>query len=273
MKRSAYIGLGALLALMLGLVFAVNYWCTNNNGAPIDADWMRVHGDEATARGSSGGEGQNPRGATVTSFDPYRAAVPPAQPERLQIDTSSGGAPVPPANPAGANPAPQPVLMSSDLQGQRYTVQPGDHYTKLAEKFYGSKASRFVQLIAKANPDKDSAKLKVGDILIIPPKPADAQPSPATSGAPATSASGSPETRETRTSTVTTTTTTATTDLARFKAYTVKPGDGFRRIAKTMLGDEGKWQELFELNRSLGLVKDVNDLQPGQKIALAKINE
>jgi nucleoid-associated protein YgaU len=273
MKRSAYIGLGALLALMLGLVFAVNYWCTNNNNIPIDAGGMRAHGDDGTASGGSAADAQNPRGIPVTSFDPYRAAGPQAQPERLQIDTSPGVAPVPPANPAGDNPALRPVPVPSNPQGQRYTVQAGDNYTKLADKFYGSRASRFVQLIAKANPDKDSAKLKIGDILIIPPKPADAQPSPATSSAPAASPSGPSETRETRTTTVTTTTTTATSDLARYKAYTVKPGDGFRRIAKTMLGDEGKWQELFELNRSLGLVKDVNDLRPGQKIALAKISE
>jgi LysM repeat protein len=278
MKKSAYIGLGALLALMLGLAFGVNFLCTNNE-EPIDVSGARTHNGEIATRGNPDSESPNSHTGAIANFDlPYRTGTPTAPLERLQINTSPNNNSVPPASTGSANidGAPTP----SNPQSKQHTVQQGDNYYKLAEKYYGSRASRFVQLIAKANPDKNPAKLKIGDVLVIPPKPADAQNTTTVSRTPgrdqspdASSTVNDSETRETKTSTTVTTTTTVKTDLAAYKTYTVKEGEGFRKIARNLLGDENKWKELFELNRDLGIVKDENDLQAGEKIALAKLGQ
>jgi LysM repeat protein len=266
MKKSAYVGLGALLALMLGVAFLFSSLLSNST-EPLDVNSARTHGDDIAARGGS-------RVADIPNFDPASRRAPAPTPEMLQINVPQYGGDVGTFPNTGGVSRPDPV--PANAQSKQHTIQQGDNYYVLAEKYYGSHAGRFVQLIAKANPDKDPARLKIGDVLVIPPKPADAQtapaPAPQTRQGQTTGAVNVSETRQTRTSTATVTTTTVETSLAAYKTYVVKEGDGFRKIAKKLLGDENRWKELFELNRDLGLVKDENGLRAGQKIAVTKIN-
>ena len=61
------------------------------------------------------------------------------------------------------SPAPAPAASGG---AQEHTIQKGDSFWKLAQRYYGSGA-RF-QDIARANPDMDPKKLQVGQTLIIP---------------------------------------------------------------------------------------------------------
>ncbi|UCE58343.1 MAG: LysM peptidoglycan-binding domain-containing protein [Phycisphaerales bacterium] len=51
------------------------------------------------------------------------------------------------------------------------------------------------------------------------------------------------------------------------RTYTVKPGDSFYAIARTVLGDASRWKHLFALNRDL-VGGDPKKLQVGQVLAL-----
>ena len=66
--------------------------------------------------------------------------------------------------PPEAQPSPEPSESPT-----LYTVKPGDTLTDLAIEFYGDE--ELVTLIASENGIKSTAKLNVGDTLIIPPKP------------------------------------------------------------------------------------------------------
>jgi len=48
--------------------------------------------------------------------------------------------------------------------------------------------------------------------------------------------------------------------------YVVRPGDTLSRIAASKLGDESRWYELWQHNKSV--VPDANNLQPGTKIRI-----
>lgn len=66
--------------------------------------------------------------------------------------------------PAEAQPSPEPTE-----EPVVYTVEPGDTLLGLAEEFYGDPSLSV--LIAQENGLRPTAKLNVGDSLIIPPKP------------------------------------------------------------------------------------------------------
>jgi nucleoid-associated protein YgaU len=303
MKKSAYIGLGALLALMVGLAFLVSAW----GGGQKDGDPIDVSGGQAKNDQNAGKT--NPDAGRTTSaptqsagFTPDHSATPGSPSRTLQIDAQGTRAAVTGATSgtratsSGASP------LSADPLAKQHTVQPGDNYYNLAEKYYGARSGRYADLIAKANPDKNPNKLRQGDILIIPPKPPEppvkssAQPAgtdtrPATSPRDAgaaprpgqttlvpkqgqTPAPGalisSPPPRDAKASKGAAAS--AGKDaLGSYKTYVVKNGEGFRKIARTVLGDEKKWKALYELNHGLGLVKNENDLKPRQKIALSKL--
>ena len=57
----------------------------------------------------------------------------------------------------------------SEPENETYVVQAGDTLTTIAEDFYGD--ASLDDLIAAANPDVDPYALRVGQELIIPPKP------------------------------------------------------------------------------------------------------
>lgn len=59
---------------------------------------------------------------------------------------------------------------STDTGDQKYTVQAGDHLTKISKRFYGDAYKDGINLIKEANSLKNDV-LRVGQVLIIPPSP------------------------------------------------------------------------------------------------------
>jgi nucleoid-associated protein YgaU len=150
------------------------------------------------------------------------------------------GTPVASAGPA----SPQQPLKPS-VSGQRtYTVVKGDAgFWGIAAKEYGN--GQYWTLLAKANPGVDSNALKVGQVLVVPPKPDNNVAAPVASTAqPAqanriSSGSGASQT------------------------YTVQKGDnGFWGVAQKVYGN-GKYHELIA---SANPQVDPQKLQVGQKL-------
>ena len=50
------------------------------------------------------------------------------------------------------------------------------------------------------------------------------------------------------------------------RVYVVKSGDSLSKIAKEVLGDAGRWPEIFELNKDQ--IKDPNLIYPGQELKM-----
>jgi nucleoid-associated protein YgaU len=75
----------------------------------------------------------------------------------ITVSASGQGGPAPSAQPASA-------------PGQSYTVKAGDTLSKIAKEFYGN-ANAYMKIF-DANKDKltDPDKIKVGQVLSIPPK-------------------------------------------------------------------------------------------------------
>jgi LysM repeat protein len=66
---------------------------------------------------------------------------------------------------------PQPLSASGDLTDQEYIVESGDTLMRIAARFYGSGNERFYTLIKERN-GLLADRIPVGQILIIPPMPA-----------------------------------------------------------------------------------------------------
>lgn len=138
-------------------------------------------------------------------------------------------------------PKPQLALTATPATGvntaiERHRVQAGDTIASLARQYYGS--AQFAEFLISRNKHlADPTRLRVGEIVNIVPRPTDGKPSAV---GPATTA-----TRE----------------------YRVKSGDSFYRIARDVLGDATRWNELFLMNKKL-VGNDPTKLQIGQVIAL-----
>jgi len=50
------------------------------------------------------------------------------------------------------------------------------------------------------------------------------------------------------------------------RTYVVKSGDSLSKIAKELLGDAGRWPEIFEANKDQ--IKDPNLIHPGQELKI-----
>ncbi len=116
---------------------------------------------------------------------------------------------------------------SADSPGRRtrpvrtvpYTVKENDSLWTIADAWFGD-AGRW-ELIAKANPLIDPDRLKLGQVLRLPPKDAGRR---------------RPERR--RLSPI------------EPNTYTIRSGDSLWRIAKAQYGDETKWSIIYDANRA-----------------------
>jgi LysM repeat protein len=115
------------------------------------------------------------------SLDDLRAANPGIDAGRLTVGTTvrlPGGTNTTPApQPTAAGPTDTPEPAPTDTPGptntpatigQTYTVQPGDIPVTIAEKF-----GITVEALLAANPGLDPHNMHAGDVIIIPPKPAE----------------------------------------------------------------------------------------------------
>lgn len=126
-------------------------------------------------------------------------------------------------------------------------VEPGDALSTIASRELGS--IRHMQLIIEANRDQinDANDIKAGMTLKIPAIAASGTTGSANNASPVRSLTESTTTRA-------------------VKTYTVQPRDTFSSIARTRLGDERRWKELFDLNK--GKVRSADALKPGVVISL-----
>ena len=109
--------------------------------------------------------------------------------------------------------------LSTSAQTIPYTIKDDDSLWTIAEDWFGD-ASRW-NLIAKANPLIDPDRLKLGQVIHLPPKDSVRRPVKRSPMRPA-----GPD------------------------VYTVKSGDSLARIARLHYGDESKWSYIYEANRS-----------------------
>ena len=127
---------------------------------------------------------------------------------------------------------------------ETHRVQAGDSFASLAREYYGSE--RYTSLLIAANPQiGDPRRLRVGGVVTIPSRFVATGPSAST--ATDGKADRSRATRSLR--------------------YTVKPGDSFFAIARDMLGDSARWEELYTLNRAT-VGGDPHKLKVGQVLTL-----
>ena len=125
-----------------------------------------------------------------------------------------------------------------------YKVRPGDTLTKISRKVYGS--SRYWKRIAEANLSKigNYHRLKIGQMLIIPPKNnvSYAKPPQLLAGISGTNNTGRVSKKSHR-------------NIQR--TYTVKQDDTWWTIAGKLLGDPTKWKALKKANTRTGRVLNV----------------
>jgi len=162
-----------------------------------------------------------------------------------------------------------------DAAVEVHRVQPGDTFALLARRYYGQE--RLADFLAQSNPQiANSRPLAIGEMVRIPPAPTgDSVPAsapgssklagaakpahgvPLTAQSPAPNAPAKGATPEKANA--------APTKAAR--THRVRNGDTFYAIARDVLGDAGRWKELYELNRSR-VGGDPDRLKVGQEIVL-----
>ncbi|MCK4625194.1 MAG: LysM peptidoglycan-binding domain-containing protein [Phycisphaerae bacterium] len=127
-----------------------------------------------------------------------------------------------------------------------HTIERGDSYALLAERYYGSQ--HHARFLIEANPEhSDPRRLREGVVLRIPPLSdlpdlPDKQARPGTSPQRSTTGAGK-------------------------RTYVVRKGDTFYEIAARVLGSSNRWPELFEMNKDVVGGKP-EKLRPGQVLEL-----
>jgi nucleoid-associated protein YgaU len=136
--------------------------------------------------------------------------------------------------PGGATPPPAAATGT-----RTHIVASGDNFSTLAAKYYGD-ASLF-GLIQKANPGVDPRRMKVGQNLVIPERPAQVTSASAAQVSP----------------------------VAGPDEHIVAAGETLAKIAQDRLGAELRWEELYKLNRDV-IGADPARLKVGMRLKLPK---
>lgn len=147
---------------------------------------------------------------------------------------------LPPPDP-GVRPAPTPG--PDEPVGRRHTVASGDRLVDLAKRYLGREGAYLD--IVKANPGLDPKRMRLGQVLLIPEKGAQAT-------GPATSATSAPPKRTTQT--------------AEGRWHTVKSGEILGRIAHQYYGNSGAWTKIQD-DRGRPL-RNPHSLQVGQRLRI-----
>lgn len=141
--------------------------------------------------------------------------------------------------PAFSNP---PVPTTSG----KYIVAPGDTFSSIAAKLYGSR--NLYHVIEKANPGVDPRKLKVGQEINVPTREA------------VTNIADSVRTTATRI--------TGTIDTTR--QYRVQPGDTLHQISQKLYGKTKYWAAIYDLNKQ-AIGPDAGKIKVGMVLDLPQI--
>lgn len=189
------------------------------------------------------------------------APTPSPTPAITPAPVGNAAAPVPPApapTPAVANA--QPAATPPTEPTKEHIIEIGDNFSLLAVKYYGN--GKYANLIAKANPDKDPKRLKLGSKIKIPPAPvaAVASATPPVIATPAAT-TAQPLTAVTAPKKVAEPPPPVPAD----RAYKVQPGESWNDLGKKFLGDAQRWPELYELNKER-VPRNPRNLRPGVTI-------
>jgi nucleoid-associated protein YgaU len=133
----------------------------------------------------------------------------------------------------------------------QYTVQPGDSFQSIAERFFGSGVDGSV--IARANPQTDPRRLRAGRVILVPKDPKNIQGIPVVVPQPDPPVAGpvSPANPP--------------------RTYTVQRGDNLSLIAQRLLGSTRHADAIFQANRSTLSSKDA--LKIGQVLVIPEVSE
>jgi len=131
---------------------------------------------------------------------------------------------------------------------QKHTVAEGDSLWSIAERYYGD--GNLWPQIKTANPGIDENTLKIGQVIVIPPK---REPTPA--GREARPATGDQPCEK-------------PTPGVRPHVYRVEEGDTLIGIARNILKNGNRWMEIYELNKDK--IDNPNVLPVGLELKLPK---
>lgn len=149
-----------------------------------------------------------------------------APPGSVRPGTSLG---LPPLTGPNARSTPGEALARPDTG--TYTVRPGDTLSSISNNLYGS--PNFWSKIAQANPNVNPNRLRVGQVLVIPPE-SEVRASGAAASRGESAAerpSGSALVRDPQ------------------REYQVVSGDSLSKISQQLYGTPNRWREIYELNR------------------------
>ncbi len=187
----------------------------------------------------------NARRSSPTPPQPPAATQPAPsrdQPPAIVLDGPDAPTPTPVflPQPQPVAPPPAPAVATTTTPpaapARTYTVQPGDTLSSIADDLYDNDR-RWVD-IAQANPTVDPIRLKVGQVLKLPPEEELRE-----TDSPRAAAPGS------------------------VVVYTVRPGDNLSSIAEQYYGDPTLWRFIFNANRDQ-LGNNPDRIQGGMKLQI-----
>ncbi|MFO0838415.1 MAG: LysM peptidoglycan-binding domain-containing protein [Phycisphaerae bacterium] len=215
--------------------------------------------------------------STDSSMHPVTPATMPAVSLTPRSEPPSAPVTTPAASPPGAitSPAAPPVSVAPRRDDQpmtparpsppstgsttrpaggdgKYTIKAGDTYGVIAKAEYGDE--RLWAAIEVANPGVDPKRLRIGQVINLPPKEkvrASSAGATPTSPAPSKPDAKPPTSQPAKSGTTPPSTITpgATTRPAARATYVVADGDTLMSIARNVLKDESRWKEILELNK------------------------
>ena len=184
-----------------------------------------------------------------------------ADDERSQSVTETGNEPAPPrSQPVRRTPV-NSVPKDTRVLG-RHTVTSGDSLSRIAVTYYGSKSRRLIDALVDANRGilSDPDVLRIGMKLVIPVVAGFQQPGKGTSARTPKPDQDDAEPRRRRTK---------TTETRPIRWYQIKKNDRYVSIARNELGNESRWQEIFELNKKK--FPDPSRIRSGVRIKLPAV--
>lgn len=160
--------------------------------------------------------------AKTQAVEPESVASITGPPQMTRSNLARGG--LAPASPRVVKTRPPRVTTpkrQARARQRTHVITPGDSFSKLAERYYGSQT--YTALLIDANPSVDPRRMKVGSTVRIPPS--------TTTERPARDAIEQPS-------------------RVGGATYEVREGDSLYAIAETHLGSGARWPEVYELNKA-----------------------
>ncbi len=135
-------------------------------------------------------------------------------------------------------PQPEPQPQRSPDARVEHSIKAGETFSSIAKDWFGD-SSKW-SLIAKANPTVDPQKLKIGQVIQLPPKASAEQPA-------------TPEPVPAQGETI----------------YTIQSGDSLIAISRWHFGVDDRWEEIYALNRDV-IGANPAALKVGMKLKLPR---